>query len=74
MDYEVISSYSFKYRPIFIMIEDDILGSFEGSKLKTFMENNGYTIVSSNFLTGIYMDNTSPLFKDLKKVGYYDHG
>lgn len=74
MDYDVISSYSFKYRPIFIMIEDDILGSFEGSKIKTFMESNGYTVVCSNFLTGIYMDNTSLAFKEIKKVGYHDNG
>jgi FkbM family methyltransferase len=74
MDYDVISSYSFKYRPLFILIEDDILGSFNGSKIKTFMENKEYCIVSSNFLTGIYMDMTSPLFKDLKKIGFYDNG
>jgi hypothetical protein len=57
---------------LFILIEDDILGSFEGSRLKTLMESKDYKIVSSNFITGIYMDTTSPLYKDLKKVGYYD--
>lgn len=72
LDYDVISSYSFQYRPLFILIEDDILGSFEGSKLKTLMDSKGYSIVSSNFLTGIYIDNTSSLYKDLKKIGYYD--
>lgn len=72
MDYKVISSYSFKYRPLFILIEDDILGGFEGSKLKTFMESKDYRIVSSGFLTSIYMDSTSPLFTYLKKLGYYD--
>ena len=72
LDYDVITSYSFQYRPLFILIEDDILGSFEGSRLKTLMESKDYKIVSSNFITGIYMDTTSPLYKDLKKVGYYD--
>lgn len=72
MDYDVISSYSFKYRPLFILIEDDVLGSFEGSKIKTFMETKNYKLVSSNFLTGIYMDVSSPFYKDLKKIGFYD--
>lgn len=72
LDYDVIASYSFEYRPLFILIEDDILGGFEGSRIKTLMQSKGYTIVSSNFLTSIYMDNTSPQFKHLKKVGYYD--
>lgn len=72
LDYDVIASYSFQYRPLFILIEDDILGSFEDSRLKTLMQSKGYSIVSSNFLTAIYMDNTSSMFKDLKKVGYYD--
>lgn len=72
MDYEVIESYSFKYRPIFILIEDDILGSFEGSKLKDFMNSKGYAIVSANFLTGIYMDTETDLYKKIKKIGYYD--
>lgn len=72
LDYDVIASYSFQYRPLFILIEDYILGGFEESRIKIFMQSKGYTIVSSNFLTSIYMDNTSPLFNDLKKVGYYD--
>lgn len=72
MDYDVISSYSFKYRPMFIMIEDEILGSFEGSKIKSFMESKDYAVVSSNFLTGIYMDTKTDLYKKIKKIGYYD--
>jgi FkbM family methyltransferase len=72
MDYDVISSYSFKYRPLFIIIEDDILGSFEGSKTKFFMESKNYAIVSANFLSGIYMDKETDLYKKIKKLGYYD--
>lgn len=72
LDYKVISSYSFEYRPLFILIEDEILGSFEGSKIKTFMETKGYSVVSSNFLTALYMDNTNSVFPKLKKLGYYD--
>lgn len=72
MDYDVITSYSFTYRPLFIMIEDDILGSFEGSKTKTFMESKGYAVVSANFLTGIYMDTETDIYKKIKKIGYYD--
>lgn len=72
LDYDVINSYSFQYRPLFILIEDDILGSFEDSRLKALMQSKGYSVVSSNFLTAIYIDNTSSYYKDLKKVGYYD--
>lgn len=72
LDYDVINSYSFQYRPLFILIEDDILGSFEDSRLKALMQSKGYSVVSSNFLTAIYIDNTSSHYKDLKKVGYYD--
>ena len=72
MDYSVISSYSFTHRPTFILIEDDVLGSFEGSKIKTFMESKEYALVSSNFLTGVYMDANTDLYKKIKKIGYYD--
>lgn len=72
MDYDVITSYSFKHRPLFILIEDEILGSFEGSRMKTFMESKDYAIVSANFLTGIYMDTTTDLYRKINKIGYYD--
>jgi FkbM family methyltransferase len=72
MDYDVITSFSFKYRPLFIIIEDEILGSFEDSKLKLFMESKDYAIVSSNFLSGIYMDKENALYKNIKKIGYHD--
>lgn len=72
MDYDVISSFSFKYRPVFIIIEDEILGSFGDSKLKRFMESKNYGIVSANFLSGIYMDKENLLYSSIKKVGYHD--
>lgn len=72
MDYEVITSFSFKHRPLFIAIEDEILGSFEDSKLKRFMESKNYKVVCANFLTGIYMDQSSEFYNKIKKVGYYD--
>jgi FkbM family methyltransferase len=72
MDYDVISSYSFKYRPTFIIIEDEILGSFKNSKLRQFMDSKNYEVVSANFLSGIYMDRLSYLYPNLKKLGYYD--
>ena len=72
MDYDVITSFSFKYRPLFIIIEDEILGSFEGSKLKLFMESKDYAIVSANFLSGIYMDKQNIMYSNMKKIGYHD--
>lgn len=72
MDYDVITSYSFNYRPLFILIEDELLGSFEDSKMRNFMQSQGYSPVSANFLTCIYMDTQDDLYKTLKKVGYYD--
>jgi hypothetical protein len=72
MDYDVITSFSFKHRPLFFIIEDEILGSFEDSKLKKFMESKNYAIVSANFLSGIYMDKENILYGDIKKIGFYD--
>jgi FkbM family methyltransferase len=72
MDYDVITSFSFKYRPLFIIIEDEILGSFEDSKLKLFMESKDYAIVSANFLSGIYMDKQNVMYSNIKKIGYHD--
>jgi FkbM family methyltransferase len=72
MDYDVITSFSFKYRPLFIIIEDEILGSFEDSKLKKFMESKNYAIVSANFLSGIYMDKQNIMYDNIKKIGYHD--
>lgn len=72
MDYDVITSFSFKYRPLFIIIEDEILGSFEGSKLKLFMESKDYAIVSANFLSGIYIDKQNIMYSNIKKIGYHD--
>jgi FkbM family methyltransferase len=72
MDYDVITSFSFKHRPLFFIIEDEILGSFEDSKLKKFMEYKNYAIVSANFLSGIYMDKENAMYKDIKKIGFYD--
>ena len=72
MDYDVITSFSFKYRPLFIIIEDEILGSFEDSKLKKFMESKNYAIVSANFLSGIYMDKQNIMYDHIKKIGYHD--
>jgi FkbM family methyltransferase len=72
MDYDVITSFSFKYRPLFIIIEDEILGSFEDSKLKKFMESKNYAIVSANFLSGIYMDKQNTMYDNIKKIGYHD--
>ena len=72
MDYDVITSFSFKHRPLFIIIEDEILGSFEDSKLKLFMNSKDYAIVSANFLSGIYMDKQNLLYSNMKKIGYHD--
>jgi FkbM family methyltransferase len=72
MDYDVISSFSFKHRPLFIIIEDEILGSFEDSKLKLFMNSKDYAVVSANFLSGIYMDKQNILYTNMKKIGYHD--
>lgn len=72
MDYDVITSFSFKHRPLFIIIEDEILGSFEDSKLKKFMESKNYAIVSANFLSGIYMDKQNIMYDNIKKIGYHD--
>jgi len=72
MDYDVITSFSFKHRPLFFIIEDEILGSFEDSKLKKFMESKNYAIVSANFLSGIYMDKENILYGDIKKIGYHE--
>lgn len=72
MDYDVITSFSFKHRPLFFIIEDEILGSFEDSRLKKFMESKNYAIVSANFLSGIYMDKENILYNIIRKIGYHD--
>lgn len=69
IDYEVISSYSFKYRPLFFLIEDEILDVYSNSKITEVFKNNNYAPVSNNFLTTVYMDITSDYFNQLKKLG-----
>lgn len=69
VDYDVISSYSFKYRPLFFLIEDEILDVYNDSKITKVFKNNGYSPISSNFLTTLYMDTKSQYFKELHKIG-----
>ena len=69
MDFEVISSYSFEYRIPFIMIEDEILGAFEGSEIREFMATKDYAPVTSNFLSTIYLDTRSEFFPLLRRLG-----
>lgn len=69
MDFEVISSYSFEHRIPFIMIEDEILGAFEGSKIRDFMASKDYAPVTSNFLSTIYLDKTSEYWPILRRLG-----
>jgi FkbM family methyltransferase len=69
-DYDVVSNYSFNFRPKFFMIEDEILSAYTGSKIFDFMKSKNYFPVSSNFLTVIYMDMLDPIFKTIKKMGH----
>jgi FkbM family methyltransferase len=69
LDYDVISSYSFKYRPVFIMLEDELLGAFNNSKILQFMAGKNYKPVCSNFLSTLYMDTDNELYSTLFKLG-----
>lgn len=69
MDFDVISSYSFEHRIPFIMIEDEILGAFEGSKIREFMTSKDYAPVTSNFLSTVYLDTRSEFFPLLRRLG-----
>jgi FkbM family methyltransferase len=71
-DYEVISEYSFKYRPLFIMMEDDILSVYSESKISKLLKDKGYLPVSNNFLTTIYMDKTTYCYSKLYNLGPID--
>lgn len=68
-DFEVLDSYSFKFRPLFFIIEDEILGSFRNSKTFELMKSKNYELVASNFLTAIYMDKTNVLFNSIFSLG-----
>jgi hypothetical protein len=68
-DFNLLNTYSWKYRPPFILIEDDFLGSFNTSKIKEIMNKNSYAVVSSNFLTSLYVDETTVYFSSIKQIG-----
>lgn len=68
-DMSVLASYSFKHRPLFFVIEDEILGAFKESDIFKLMDSNNYELVSGNFLTAIYMDRNNPLFQSITDLG-----
>ncbi len=68
-DYNTLSSYNWKYRPPFILVEDDLLGAFENSKIKEIMKENSYSIISSNFITSLYVDEHTDYFLNIKNLG-----
>lgn len=68
-DLNIINTYNWKYRPPFILIEDDFLGSFNNSKIKNIMNKNSYSVISSNFITSLYVDENTSYFSSIKKIG-----
>lgn len=71
-DLKAIKAYSFAYRPLFILIEDDILSVYSNSELNIFLAEKNYVPVTSNFLTTVFMDASSYYFSKLKNLGPID--
>lgn len=71
-DLEVMQTYSHDVRIPFIMLEDDSMDFFDGSKIRTLMEEKDYRPIASTFLTTLYVDASSKYAKNLKKIGSFE--
>ena len=68
-DLEILESYSWKVRIPIIMIEENVGEQYFNSKIKTILLDNGYIPIASTILSTIYIDETSDIFKSIKKIG-----
>jgi FkbM family methyltransferase len=72
MDHEVIQTYTHDVRIPFIMIEDDSMDMFNGSKIRKTMKEKGYYPVATSFLTTLYIDEDSKYNPYIKKIGMFE--
>jgi len=61
-DLEIISSYSWSVRPVFLMIENfDIMLNRPEKEIELFMSKMGYREVARTYLTSIFVDTSHEL-------------
>lgn len=72
LDLDVIKTYPKNIRIPFILIEDDILGSFTNSEINKVMRSMNYAPIASTFLTTLYLDKGSKYYANIKKIGMFE--
>ena len=74
-DLNIISGYNFeRYRPTFILIEDQPTVSFMPhlSSIRSVLRGVGYDPIASTILTTLYVDRLSRFFAPLTKMGRFE--
>jgi FkbM family methyltransferase len=68
-DFDIIAHYSFTSRPLLFLIENDAGQSMKRTPLTRYMTGHGYRPVAATVMTTLFMNEKSPYFHALSKIG-----